>query len=65
MKKGGATANEAVSYLWDVDADARFVALASHHPELLTFDEEVAWKQRRKRKKGTALAEARARVGRE
>lgn len=42
----GPTVREAGLYLWDVDADARFVALATHHPLLLNFTEEVEWKRR-------------------
>jgi len=37
-------ANEA-DLLWDVDEEERFVTLAQHYPELLTYDEQVRWKR--------------------
>lgn len=41
---GSRTIAQEASELWDVEEADRFVQLALHHPELLTFEEQQIWK---------------------
>ncbi|MDD5036669.1 MAG: hypothetical protein PHE55_18170 [Methylococcaceae bacterium] len=40
------TAAAVVDKVWDIDDDVRFVELATHFPELLTYEEQSQWKKR-------------------
>ena len=40
----GETIASAGSKLWDLDESNRFVKLAEHFPELLTYDEQLIWR---------------------